>query len=424
MIGQPSDEVVIQKPPAALQRQVPKQNRSPRPEDSMDKHAGTAHSTPDGPAKILIIDDEPNILSVLVSLLGNQYKCTAVTCAMDALQCLRHTKYDLVLSDIMMPGMDGFELTEEIRVLDPDTVIVLISGNLNIQSAIEAIRKGAFDYVTKPFRLDSVEMAVKRALRHRLLLRANRTYERHLEEMVGQRTEELSARNRELNVALERLYVNYRATLRGLAFALETRDNETRGHSDRVVAYCIRLGRQLQLKDQEMVALECGALLHDLGKIGVPDKILFKPGPLTNEEWVLMRRHVEHGARILSGIEFLADASKVVSQHHEKYDGSGYLNGLAGQDIYIGARVFAVADAIDAFTSDRPYRAGRPFEVVGEELHRCSGSHFDPSVVNGFDQIPLDEWRELRLAVSQSKDFSLGHSLERDVVMSFLAGLS
>jgi putative nucleotidyltransferase with HDIG domain len=375
-------------------------------------------------ARILIIDDEPNVLSVLVSLLETDYNCTSAGSANEALWHLQRNRFDVILSDVMMPGMNGFELMGEIHGADPDAVIVLISGNLNIRSAIEALRRGAFDYVTKPFSLDNVEAVVQRALRHRLLIQANRAYETHLEDLVNQRTQELSMRNHELNDALEKLYVNYRATLRGLACALEARDNETRGHSDRVVAFCLRLGRQLTLSDQEMVALECGALLHDLGKIGVPDRILFKPGPLDDDEWVLMRRHVEEGARILSGIEFLSDAAKVVYQHHEKFDGSGYLKGLSGKDIYIGARVFAVADAIDAFTSDRPYRAGRPFELVGEELHRCSGAHFDPRVIEAFDQIPLDEWRQIRETVSRSQDFSLGHGLPRDLVISFLAGVN
>jgi putative nucleotidyltransferase with HDIG domain len=391
----------------------------------MDIRVGqTVGSISAGAGKILIIDDEPNVLSVLVSLLETDYQCTSAASANEALWHLNNDKYDVILSDVMMPGMNGFELMGEIRGADPDAVIVLISGNLNIRSAIEALRRGAFDYVTKPFSLDNVEAVVHRALRHKLLIQANRAYESHLEDLVSQRTQELSIRNHELNCALEKLYVNYRATLRGLACALEARDNETRGHSDRVVAYCLRLGKQLNLSDQEMIALECGALLHDLGKIGVPDRILFKPGPLDDDEWVLMRRHVEEGARILSGIEFLADAAKVVYQHHEKFDGSGYLQGLGGEGIYIGARVFAVADAIDAFTSDRPYRAGRPFEALGEELQGCSGTHFDPRVVEAFDQVSLDEWRQIRQAVSESQGFSLGHGLPRNLVISFLAGVN
>jgi len=158
-------------------------------------------------AKILIIDDEPNVLSVLYALLGGQHDCKTATSAAEALEYLRSETYDLVLSDIMMPGISGLELLQEITTLCTDTVVVLISGNLNIQSAIEAMRRGAFDYVTKPFNLSDVETAVERALRHQSLLKANLQYEQHLEELVGVRTNELSIANVNLNSTLEKLYV-------------------------------------------------------------------------------------------------------------------------------------------------------------------------------------------------------------------------
>jgi putative nucleotidyltransferase with HDIG domain len=354
-----------------------------------------------GTRKILIIDDEPNILSVLYSLLSDQYECRTATSAAEALAYLKEGSYDLVLSDIMMPGMSGLELLEEITRLCRETVVVLISGNLSIQSAIEAMRRGAFDYVTKPFNLVDVETSVQRALRHQLLLKANRQYEQHLEELVGQRTNELSLANVNLNVTLERLYVNYRATLRALAAALEARDAETRGHSERVVAYCIRLGKQLGLTGREIIALEHGALLHDIGKIGVPDAILLKQGALTDEEWTHMRRHVDFGTQILRGIDFLEGASKIVAQHHERYDGSGYPHGLTGDRITLGARIFAAADAVDAITSDRPYRQSKPFEAAAEELFRCAGTHFDPVVVRAFNEVPMDSWREIRQVANE-----------------------
>jgi putative nucleotidyltransferase with HDIG domain len=352
-------------------------------------------------ARILIIDDEPNILSVLNSLLSEQYECKTATSAAEALEYLKEETYNLVLSDIMMPGMSGLELLEDISRLCRETVVVLISGNLNIQSAIEAMRRGAFDYITKPFNLDDVETSVQRALRHQLLVKANRQYEQHLEELVSQRTNELSLANVNLNVTLERLYVNYRSTLRALAAALEARDVETRGHSERVVAYCMRLGKQLGLTGREIIALEHGALLHDIGKIGVPDAILLKRGALTEDEWKHMRRHVDYGAQILHGIEFLEGASKIVAQHHERYDGSGYPTGLSGDLITQGARIFAVADAVDAITSDRPYRASRPFDAAADELYRCSGTHFDPVIVRAFTEVPIDSWREIRQLTSE-----------------------
>jgi putative nucleotidyltransferase with HDIG domain len=350
----------------------------------------------DDPPKILIIDDEPNVLSVLYSLLSEQYQCATATSAREALEHLKQDQPDLVLSDIMMPGMTGLELLEEINRLNRDIVVILISGNLNIQSAIEAIRRGAFDYVTKPFNLSDVEAAVQRALRHRMVLKANQLYEQHLEELVNLRTTELTLANQNLNVTLEKLYINYKQTLKALAAALEARDVETRGHSDRVVAYCLKLGRQLSLADGELITLENGALLHDIGKIGVPDAILLKRGSLNEEEWSHMRRHVEYGTDILRDIDFLAGASRIVSQHHERFNGSGYPAGLEAEQICLGARIFAVADTVDAITSDRPYRKARPFEEAAEELVKCSGTHFDPAIVKAFTSIPLDTWTEIR----------------------------
>ena len=349
-----------------------------------------------GTARILIIDDEPNILSVLNSLLCETYECKTATSAVEALEYLRQENYDVVLSDIMMPGMSGLELLEEISRISRDTVVVLISGNLNIQSAIEAMRRGAFDYVTKPFNLSEVETAVQRALRHHLLLKANQQYEQHLEDLVSLRTNELSLANVNLNLTLERLYLNYRSTLRALAAALEARDVETRGHSDRVVGYCLRLGKELGLTGREIISLEHGALLHDIGKIGVPDAILLKRGSLSDEEWIHMRKHVEYGVQIVRGIDFLEGAALVVGQHHERFDGSGYPRGLNSDAICLGARIFSVADAVDAITSDRPYRKGRPFEAALDELNRCAGKHFDPGVVNAFINVPMDVWREIR----------------------------
>ncbi len=346
--------------------------------------------------KILIIDDEPNVLSVLYSLLSPSHECKTAGSAIEALEYLKEESYDLVLSDIMMPGMTGLELLAEITRLSRETVVIMISGNLNIQSAIEAMRRGAFDYVTKPFNLSDVETAVARAIRHQSLLKANQQYEQHLEQLIGVRTNELTIANTNLNTTLEKLYMNYRATLHALAAALEARDVETKGHSERVVAYCLRLGKEIGLTDRQLITLEHGALLHDIGKIGVPDGILLKRGALTEDEWTHMRRHVEYGAQILRGIDFLEGATQIVSQHHERYDGSGYPHRMEGDQICLGARIFAVADAVDAMTSDRPYRAGRSFDDAADELIRCSGAHFDPTVVQAFAQVPLDSWRELR----------------------------
>ncbi len=338
---------------------------------------------------ILIVDDEPEIRDVLKEFLSARYDCSTVCSAEEALAEMSVKSFDLVISDIMMSGMSGLELIPYGLNLAPDTVFIMISGTQTIESAIEALRVGAFDYIMKPFDLEHVEMAVKRALNHRSLLLSKRRYESYLEELVEQRT-------RELDRALESLEDAYRSTLKALAAALEARDHETHGHSERVVSFSLRLGIQLGLNEEQLRSLEFGALLHDIGKIGVPDSILRKPASLTESEWQRMREHPVHGRQILRGIEFLEGASRVVAQHHEKWDGRGYPLGLKRDEIDLNARIFAVADAFDAMTSDRVYRRGRPYNEAAEELDRCAGKHFDPNVVDAFHRIPPEDWEELR----------------------------
>jgi HD-GYP domain-containing protein (c-di-GMP phosphodiesterase class II) len=234
-----------------------------------------------------------------------------------------------------------------------------------------------------------VEAVVKRALEHQELIVAKQRYEDHLEELVEQRTVELDQ-------ALNSLEDAYRSTLKALTAALETRDLETHGHSERVVSYSMRLGREYRLDSRHTKALEFGSLLHDIGKIGVPDLILRKPAKLTPEEWVLMRQHPSHGQQILRGIHFLEGAARVVAQHHEKWDGSGYPLGLRGEEIDVCARIFSVADAFDAITSNRVYRKGKPYQAAAEELDAWAGRQFDPKVVEAFHRVPQQDWDDLR----------------------------
>lgn len=339
--------------------------------------------------RLLIVDDEVEVRSVLRDLLGDAYQCAEAASAEEALLQLRDQDYELVISDITMSGMTGLEMITHVKVISPDTVIVMISGMQTIESAINALRLGAFDYLMKPFDLRQAEAAVARALEHHELIVAKRRYENHLEELVDQRTAELDR-------ALDSLENAYRSTLQALTAALETRDAETHGHSERVVTYSLRLGREYGLTGPQVKALEFGSLLHDIGKIGVPDAILRKPAKLTDEEWVRMREHPMHGQQILRGIKFLEGAARVVAQHHEKWDGSGYPLGLKSDDIDICARIFSVADAFDAITSDRVYRQGRPYEAAAAELEEWAGRQFDPRVVEAFHRVPKEDWDELR----------------------------
>jgi putative nucleotidyltransferase with HDIG domain len=187
----------------------------------------------------------------------------------------------------------------------------------------------------------------------------------------------------------------YDHTLEALAAALDARDKETEGHSRRVVAYALALARQLNVHEDDLATLQRAALLHDIGKIGVPDAILRKPGPLTSDEWGIMRRHPDWGRNILAGIPFLDGVSRIVSTHQERWDGKGYPGGLSGEAIPLGARIFAVADTYDAITSDRPYRAARPYAAARAEIERFAGTQFDPQVAEAFKQIPEPAWTSL-----------------------------
>jgi len=339
--------------------------------------------------KLLIVDDEPEVRAVLRDLLRDTYECSEASSAEEALQLLREDNYQLVISDITMSGISGLDMIPHVRRISPDTVIVMVSGMQTIESAIEALRLGAFDYLMKPFDLRQAEAAVARALEHHELVTAKQRYENHLEELVEQRTIELDK-------ALGSLEGAYRSTLRALTAALETRDAETHGHSERVVTFSLRLGREYGLNGPQMNALEFGSLLHDIGKIGVPDAILRKPSQLTEDEWTRMREHPLHGQQILRGIEFLEGAARVVAQHHEKWDGSGYPLGLKAEEIDVCARIFSVADAFDAITSNRVYREGRPYEAAVAELDEWAGKQFDPTVVEAFHRVPKEDWDELR----------------------------
>ena len=370
--------------------------------------------TPSRKASILIADDDQEIRDVLSELLSEDYDCVAVGSAEEALTRLGFAQYDLIISDITMGGMSGLEMVPHVAAAAPDAVVVMISGTQAVESAIHALRAGAFDYIIKPFDLRHVEAAVARALEHKSLCETKRRYENYLEELVAQRTADL-------NRALSSVEASYRATLKALAAALEARDEETRGHSERVVRFSLRLGRELNINGAEIRALEFGALLHDIGKIGVPDAILRKPGRLTESEWVKMREHPKLGEQILRGIDFLAGASRVIAHHHEKWDGTGYPLALRGTEIDLCARIFAVADAFDAITSKRVYSDARPYEVAAKELDACTGRHFDPQVIAAFHRVPREDWDELRrLSVVNSEEKT--SRLQADVVKSAMCG--
>ncbi|MCX6581552.1 MAG: response regulator [Candidatus Aminicenantes bacterium] len=345
--------------------------------------------------KILIADDEADIRELLGDFLkGEGFQCILAANAFDALEKFKSDgSIDLVMSDIRMPGRTGLELLSDVKDIDEDVMVIMISAVKDIESAITAMSRGAYDYVSKPFKLTEVALIARKAMEKRRLVLENKEYQRELERMVADRTKELQN-------ALEELDRTYIFTLRALVTALDTRDEETQGHSLRVAKYTLKLAELLGWGDTEQLkTLEYGALLHDIGKIGIPDAILKKPGKLTDAEWTVMRTHPEVGFKILQHIEFLEGASEIVLFHHERFKGSGYPSGLKGKDIPMGARIFAVADTVDAMTSERSYRAALTFEEASGELKKFSGIQFDPRVVAAFHAVPLDFWKQKRIDI-------------------------
>lgn len=369
---------------------------------------------------ILIVDDDRAVRGLLKMYLGARYNCKIASDADEATTILEKEFFHLVVTDIAMPFTSGLDLCHLVNRMCPDTVVIIISANGDIDYAAEAMRQGCFDYVTKPFDLVRVGDAVERALRYQELIASRNRRQHVLEENVQARTHELTRANQKLNVMADTVSSTYRSTFRSLASILEARDLETRGHSDRVVAYSIRLANELGLNRDDLIGLEQGALLHDIGKIGVRDSVLLKRGPLTGDEQVLMREHVGHGLRIIEGMDFMAGARLVIGQHHEKYDGSGYPAGLSGKDIHINARIFAVADAYDAITSDRPYREAKGYLEACQEIRKNVGTHFDPSVVDAYLGIPEADWKAVREQAAQREPES---SVSKDALRSFVLSL-
>jgi len=350
-----------------------------------------------GLARILIVDDEINIRSLLArELSDDSTDCVASHSPFEALNKIRKEEFCLLISDIMMPGMSGMELLRCVRKHDPEIAVIMITGLADVKTAVDSLRMGTSDFITKPFDLPTIHRAVQRALERRQLLIENRFYRQELEKNIRERTAEL-------NGALNEIKDSYRITLEALVSALDAREHETHAHSQRVREFALALARQLGLEGDELTHIGRGALLHDVGKIGVPDSILLKPGKLTHQEWVEMKRHPQTGYEILQNIKFLAPAAEIVLCHQERWDGKGYPNSLRGKDIPLGARIFAIVDTLDAMTSDRPYREALSFDATMAEIKRCAGTQFDSEIVDCFFSIPPGVWFGICEALNQTR---------------------
>jgi len=341
--------------------------------------------------RILIVDDKETIREIVSSMLTSaNFKCRQAASGMEALALLDSgEEFELMLSDLMMANLDGIGLLEKTKERFPDMPVVMVTAVHDISVALAALRNGAYDYLLKPFEREQLLATVRRALENRRLKLENREYLTNMELLVEARTEQLRK-------AMGNLERSYDITLEALGDALDLKDAETEGHSKRVTAFTIAIARALGLSADEIRVIARGAFLHDIGKMAIPDNILRKPDKLTPDEVTIMREHCFHGYQILKKIPFLAEAAEIVYSHQERFDGTGYPRGLKGEEIPLGARMFSVADTLDAITSNRPYRAAQTVEAAREEIERWSGRQFDPEIVRTFISMDKNIWSDLR----------------------------
>jgi len=291
--------------------------------------------------------------------------------------------------------MDGIEFLSNVRRTRPEARRLLVSGFADFETAKVAINSIGIDrLLTKPWNNEELVRAVKAAAEHVTLLRENARIQQELRD----KAKELARLNRHLDREIE-MRTNH--LLDGLISALDMRDTETKWHSRRVGLFARRLAVEMGITGKALDDIERGAILHDVGKIGVRDSVLQKPGPLNASEWVEMKRHPALGYAVLKDMDFLERARLIPLHHQEKWDGSGYPAGLRGEQIDIGARIFAVVDTLDAITSNRPYRKARGYDAARDEIETCSGSQFDPKVVAAFLRVPPEQWQNIRTALEE-----------------------
>ncbi len=336
-------------------------------------------------SSILIVDDEPSICEILARWLRREgYVCRTASSAEEALRCLSLYEFALLVSDIRMPGKSGLELLSLVRERFDDSIgVIMVTGVDDRKTAIHALELGAYGYIVKPFDENEVIIQVACATERRRLTLQSRQYEHRLEQEVRERTAEV--RKREAEIILR------------LMSASEYRDDETGSHIRRIGLYAATLAEVAGWNQDDVNTIRLAGTMHDIGKIGVPDSILLKPGKLTSEEFDVVKTHSEIGARILSGsnIPLLAVARDIALSHHEKWDGSGYPSALAGHGIPECARLVAIADVYDALVNDRVYRPALPEEEAIVIMTKDKGLHFDPDLFECF-LVALPEFRRIR----------------------------
>jgi response regulator RpfG family c-di-GMP phosphodiesterase len=343
-------------------------------------------------ASILIVDDDTLILGILSGMLQRAgFETSCHSSPLEELAAVERDRPDVIIADYIMPEVNGIAFLEMSIARSPWSARFLCTAHTDSDVVMQAVNAGQVNrIIPKPPREVELVSAVSQAADTVALRRRNeelaaqlRRQNLHLEEIVRERTE---------------------ALLQGFVASLDARDTSTKTHSQRVARYARRLAVQLGIGEPDLGVIERGSLLHDIGKIGVPDRILLKDGPLTNDEWEQMRQHPRRGWALLQGVDYLRVSSSVVLQHHERWDGAGYPMKVAGEEIALGARVFQVVDAYDAITTDRPYQRAKSHDQACSEIAQASGTQFDPAVVAAFLLVPLEDWQKIRVAVDQAAE--------------------
>ena len=328
--------------------------------------------------RILIVDDEEVICNVLDRRLTREgYFCTTAHNGKEALNHFYKNSFSLIISDMKMPEMTGIELLQKVKAIDPKMKMIMVTAYPDIDLAVDAMRLGAYDFIIKPADLDLIVMSVKKALESKRLEEEIEAYHNRMEELVEERTAKLQQ-------AYRTLKKSHLDSVKVLAEAIDAKDPYTRGHSDRVKRMSLAIAKKMGFSEERLENLEYGALLHDIGKIGIKDEVLQKQAPLSSEEYQYIQEHPLIGVKIVEGVEFFKDKIPMIRYHHEHYDGNGYPNGLAGEAIPLEARIISLPDAFDAMTSARPHRGVMPLQNVLAELEKCKGKQFDPKVLEIF----------------------------------------